>query len=309
MSHQYDLYLCDHIANVQNAFEWLQWNMPQLFKDHQDINWRNIADHDSSKMDSEEYQAYDAYFYGNKSAQVVKEFKKAWLLHIHRNPHHWQYWVLNCDEPDEGEICLDMPYKYIIEMICDWWSFSFATGDLSEIFDWYDKHQDYIKLSDETRKTVEDILWALRERLGYNVMAHHGIKGQKWGIRRGPPYPLDNSQKSSTIVSDAIASGEVSKTINREKQNRHTLSDHTPGRSYLYGDLDYAQELVDTLSGTGKCFEDGNGHWNHKEMVVNSEVIGAYIDPVTGEETDSRNATIIYSKTGTHIYPRRSDNK
>lgn len=25
-----------------------------------------------------------------------------------------------------------------------------------------------------------------------NVLAHHGIKGQQWGVRRGPPYPIDD---------------------------------------------------------------------------------------------------------------------
>lgn len=29
---------------------------------------------------------------------------------------------------------------------------------------------------------------------------HHGIEGQKWGIRNGPPYPLDQSSVSSTSV-------------------------------------------------------------------------------------------------------------
>ena len=24
-----------------------------------------------------------------------------------------------------------------------------------------------------------------------NYISHHGIKGQKWGKRNGPPYPLD----------------------------------------------------------------------------------------------------------------------
>ncbi|MCI8992256.1 MAG: hypothetical protein HFG80_05935 [Eubacterium sp.] len=36
---------------------------------------------------------------------------------------------------------------------------------------------------------------------------HHGIKGQKWGVRNGPPYPIDRSSKRDTIVKDAIESG------------------------------------------------------------------------------------------------------
>ena len=31
-----------------------------------------------------------------------------------------------------------------------------------------------------------------------NYLAHHGIQGQKWGIKNGPPYPLDSSSKSSS---------------------------------------------------------------------------------------------------------------
>lgn len=58
-----------------------------------------------------------------------------------------------------------MPYNYIIEMICDWWAFSWNGRNLNEIFDWYDKHKDYMKLSDATRKTVEDILSKIKEKL------------------------------------------------------------------------------------------------------------------------------------------------
>ena len=58
-----------------------------------------------------------------------------------------------------------MTDDYIIEMICDWWAFSWKKGELYEIFSWYDKHKDYMKLSPKTRKKVEDILDIIREKL------------------------------------------------------------------------------------------------------------------------------------------------
>lgn len=311
MSDQYDRYLDQHRRNVRRGWEWLVDNLPDLFtKVDLHAMKTQILNHDSSKNAPEEYAAYDRYFYGgNKSFRVVQDFRRAWLHHIHENPHHWQHWVLNNDEPEEGEVILEMDYIYIIEMICDWWAFSWQKGDLSEIFSWYDKHQKYIKLASNTRKTVEDILWALRGRLGYNVLAHHGIKGQKWGVRNGPPYPLDKSQKSDTIVEDAIESGEVSKTINREKQLRHTKSNHAPGRSYLDGELDYAQELVDRYSGKGETKTNRDGSWNHRERITANHDIGVYVDE-DGNETRSNTAMIIYSNTGTHIYPaRRKESK
>lgn len=85
----------------------------------------------------------------------------------------------------------------------------------------------------------------------YYKLFHHGIKGQKWGVRNGPPYPLAKSSGHDTIVKEALESGMVLKKVNREKQLRHTKHGHTEGRSYIDGDLEYAQELVDKLSGTG----------------------------------------------------------
>ena len=58
-----------------------------------------------------------------------------------------------------------MPITYIIEMVCDWWAFSWAKGDLYEIFKWYDEHREYMKLSNFTRKTVEDILDKIKTKL------------------------------------------------------------------------------------------------------------------------------------------------
>jgi len=161
MSSKYDEYLIDHIGGVKSAFSWLIEHFPDISEKMAD--YRGIIDqHDNSKYSDEEYRAYDNYFYGNKSYAVVRDFNYAWLHHIHNNPHHWQYWVLQHD--DEPEEALEMPYWYVIEMICDWWSFSFRSGNLYEIFDWYEKHKG-MKLHTETRKFVEDILGKIKEKL------------------------------------------------------------------------------------------------------------------------------------------------
>lgn len=31
---------------------------------------------------------------------------------------------------------------------------------------------------------------------------HHGVKGQKWGVRNGPPYPLDRSDGKEVAGAD-----------------------------------------------------------------------------------------------------------
>ena len=166
MSKEYDAYLSNHRANVFRGYNWLHKHLPEIFDSMDEYSARLYLNHDQSKKDPDEYKAYDDYFYGkNRSYGVVMAFKQAWLEHIHRNPHHWQHWVLINDEPEEGEVILEMPYKYIIEMICDWWSFSWEKGNLMEIFSWYEKHSKYIKLASKTRKTVETILNKIREKL------------------------------------------------------------------------------------------------------------------------------------------------
>jgi hypothetical protein len=158
MSYKYDEYLYDHKMAVRKAYDWLVEKgivLPCLTEEM-------LREHDASKNTAMEYKPYDDYFYGNKSHAVVKAFNYAWQHHIHNNPHHWQYWVLQHD--DEPEEVLEMPYEYIVEMICDWWSFSFRLGNLGEIFDWYEKHKG-MKLHEKTRKVVEDILGKIKAEL------------------------------------------------------------------------------------------------------------------------------------------------
>lgn len=167
MSYQYDDYLKEHIANVGKGLTWLDENLPETTKCLFNYTRYEITQrHDASKFEAEEYSAYDEYFYGNnRSHQVVENFNKAWLHHIHNNKHHWQHWVLINDDETDGTIALEMPYRYVIEMICDWWTFSWKTGNLSEIFDWYEKHKQRIIFHPKTRIEVEGILSQMKTKL------------------------------------------------------------------------------------------------------------------------------------------------
>lgn len=294
MSKQYDDYLKQHIANVSKGYNWLRTNLSHLLIGGiPDID-RQISEHDRSKYIPDEYDAYDAYFYGKeKTPEVEKNFQLAWLQHIHRNPHHWQYWVLIHDDPDEGETIMEMPYNYIIEMICDWWAFSWNKGDLSEIFSWYEEHAAYIKLAPGTRVIVEDILWELRGRLGFNTLAHHGIKGQKWGVRNGPPYPLEKSAGSDRIEKEQ---GSRSFTIPRSKFTDYALNpEKDPDKAHVFESaLGYNKDNCDQLikdieakADIDKMVEKGhNGYGTRYEQIIRvkgpnekeANVLTAWID-------------------------------
>ncbi len=170
MSIEYDEYLAEHRENVVKAMNWMFENIPEVLADYgvkrEDVDWLIAFGHDFSKGSFEEYHAYDHWFYGNNRSYAAKQsFDKAWLHHIHNNPHHWQHWVLMNDDPEEGTICLPMPSKYVIEMICDWWSFSWKTGNLLDIIDWWVDHSDRIQLNAGTQLMVMQILAAIQNKL------------------------------------------------------------------------------------------------------------------------------------------------
>lgn len=181
-NNKYEEYLTAHIANVKKGYEWLKENMPEVISEDNYVDETAyygdldeiIAKHDHSKYNRIpdrdeyyelrcEYDAYADYFYGEKTPEVCSAFDRAWLAHIHANPHHWQHWMLQNDE--DGLKLLDMPYVFIIEMLMDWWSFSWSKQNLSEIFNWYEKNKKGILLSDKTRSTLEHILDELKNKL------------------------------------------------------------------------------------------------------------------------------------------------
>lgn len=61
----------------------------------------------------------------------------------------------------------------------------------------------------------------MRNDFSTGYLAHHGVNGQQWGIRNGPPYPLDASSLAKKISKNAIKN---EPQITKDVQNAITKS-------------------------------------------------------------------------------------
>ena len=166
MSKEYDEYLTKHINGVGECLQWMLDNLVLTTPEHVAAWEASLRGHDTSKTTKEEYEAYDAYFYGGNISSFIKtNFDYAWLHHIHNNPHHWQYWILVNDDSSDGTYALEMPLTYVFEMVADWWSFSWNNGNPKEIFAWYEEHSKRIMFHKNTKKLVDSILNRIKEKL------------------------------------------------------------------------------------------------------------------------------------------------
>ena len=56
---------------------------------------------------------------------------------------------------------------------------------------------------------------------------HHGVKGQKWGVRNGPPYPLDREKSVEKIKKGGIVKTTISGHEGIPKQGiPNSITDH-----------------------------------------------------------------------------------
>ena len=114
-------------------------------------------------------------------------------------------------------------------------------------------------------------------------------------------------KKKKAEIRERIRSDETPKQLNSGNQNKHIVGSkgYQEGRSYIYGDLSTAQDIVNQRAGTGEIRLNDRGEWNHKEFVTLDHDIGVYINPQSGEHYPTNTVSIHYGKKGTHIVPAR----
>ena len=156
---EYKKYIMDHKARVEQFADWLLEHCPEVLDEvDPDIFWDLIKAHDDSKYSEEEFEAYAQHFYGDKNNDL--EFDEAWKHHWLNNEHHPEFWL--------GE---DMPLIYILEMLCDWGSFSIDKGDLKELSKYYyeqARDDEEKNLSENTKNIIEEILDKINSAISSN---------------------------------------------------------------------------------------------------------------------------------------------
>lgn len=127
----------------------------------------------------------------------------------------------------------------------------------------------------------------------FNEIYHHGIKGQKWGVRNGPPYPLkpsDHSQeerkqnwtRSLTADSDVVKrriarEAEILKT--KSKNARDNIKEKKEKKQAV---KQARKEKYASLHGTEKFTEFVKDH--KKEIAIGAAVVAGTILVIYGTQ-------------------------
>lgn len=133
------------------------------------LYWQGLV-HDMSKFSPTEFWESVKYYQGTSSpittAKEDQGYSLAWQHHKGRNPHHYEYWT---DRYDDGTVALQMPYKYVTELICDW--LGAARAYLGSEFSynkewewWCQKRDSQPKMHQQTMNFVDLVFYLLMLR-------------------------------------------------------------------------------------------------------------------------------------------------
>lgn len=132
------------------------------------IPWRGFM-HDWSKFSPTEFGESINYYMGTHSpvteARRQNGYSKAWVHHVGKNKHHYQYWV---DWNSNGPMPVVMPYKYVAEMICDKLSagivYSGRNYNDSEPIKYYEKERKTAVIHESVDKVLLEVFTQIENK-------------------------------------------------------------------------------------------------------------------------------------------------
>ena len=145
------------------------------------IFWQGLF-HDLSKYSPTEFIQGANYYQGTRSpndkAREELGYSKAWMHHMGRNKHHFEYWR-DYSPIHKGMMTpVKMPLNYVVEMFCD----RVAASKIyqgknytdSSAYDYFmaAKHKRVGRIHEETSDTLEEFLFMLKEKGEKETFAH-----------------------------------------------------------------------------------------------------------------------------------------
>lgn len=138
--------------------------------------------HDLSKFGITEFAPSARFFQEGRSPKEIEKEKTgysvAWQHHKGHNPHHWEWWT---DFAADGSVIANkMPYKYVVEMICDWVGagmvYSGEKWTQEEPLNYYYKCRNGRHFHPDTEKLIVRFLECIRDEglEGFHRMAKEG---------------------------------------------------------------------------------------------------------------------------------------
>lgn len=133
--------------------------------------------HDISKFSYTELSESIKYANGKESpintCKKLKGYSSAWFHHRGRNPHHYEMWIDNFDNGGEP---VQMPFKYVLELICDYLGagkaymkhgFSYA----NEYKWWLNKKNHGVAMHYQTETFIDKVLYIISKDNSIDILS------------------------------------------------------------------------------------------------------------------------------------------
>ena len=156
-------HLNKHTCYVVVAWKYVRevlWDRGLLNEKEFDKTNTNIAFHDSSKVNMDEWIPYRNRFYveWEDQSKVKEEFKAAVKRHKERNLHHYE--SLKDYKGDDWKC-------YVVELVCDYIAMGWEFNNF--VLEYYESQKDKIDLPSEYKSYLETIMDILREPIMHSV--------------------------------------------------------------------------------------------------------------------------------------------